>query len=301
MSQPLQFYVSEKEFFEKELAEVTRRLRNSSILRLLVFCSIIFAIYFFYGNTTILVPAVLVGVVFFIYLVSKHTDLDHKKNKLETLIKINQTEISVLNGDVSQLDTGSEFENQLHEFSYDIDLFGKGSFFQYLNRTVIPSGKELLAKTITANQIQSIEAKQEAIKELSERPKWRQNFSATGSLVSVEVASQQIIHWLKEHDRFVPGSMRFLPGVFSVISITLFVLNYFAIVPLSVTTVWFFIGLGVTGTYLKKINKFYHNASKAKDTFRQYHQLLNLIETHLVQFLKKMAMKLLVLVNGMSA
>lgn len=279
MSQPLQFYIAEKEFFVKELGAVNSRLMNSSIFRLLVFCALIGVIYFFYNATNILVPALVAGVVLFIYLVSRHTDLNHKKNKLETLIGINQTEIAVLKGDVSKLDTGSEFENQLHEFSYDIDLFGKGSFFQYLNRTVIPSGKELLAKTITANDILNIEQKQEAIIDLSERPKWRQNFSATGSLVSVEIASSKIIGWLKEHDRFVPNSMRFLPTAFSIISVVIFVLNYLAIVPLSVTTVWFFIGLGITGVYLKKINKFYHNANKAKDTFRQYHQLLGLIET----------------------
>ncbi len=279
MSQPLQFYIAEKEFFEKELSVINRRLTNSSILRLIVFCSIIGIFYFFYSATNILIPALIIDVVLFIYLVSKHTDLNHKKSKLETLISINQTEISVLNGNVSDLDMGNEYEDQSHEFSYDIDLFGKGSFFQYLNRTVIPSGKEVLATTITANHILNIEGKQEAIKDLSERPKWRQNFSATGSLVSVEIASKQIVHWLKEHDRFVPGGMRFLPIVFSLISLSIFTLNYFGIVPLSVTTIWFFIGLGITGAYLKKINKFYHNANKAKDTFRQYHQLLGLIET----------------------
>ena len=279
MSQPLQFYIAEKQFFKKELGAVNRRLMNSSIFRLLVFCALIGVVYFFYNATNILVPALVVGVVLFIYLVSRHTDLNHKKRKLETLITINQTEISVLNGEVSSLDTGSEFENQLHEFSYDIDLFGKGSFFQYLNRTVIPSGKNLLARTITANDILNIEEKQEAIKDLSERPKWRQDFSATGSLVSVGIASKQIIHWLKNHERFVPSSMRFWPAVFSLISLVIFVLNYLTIVPLSVTTTWFFIGLGITGAYLKKINRFYHNANKAKDTFRQYHQLLELIET----------------------
>ena len=73
--------------------------------------------------------------------------------------------------------------------------------------------------------------------------------------------------------------MRFLPLLFSGVSLLIFILNYLNILPLSVTTVWFFVGVGITGVYLKKINKFYQNASKAKETFKQYHQLLNLIET----------------------
>jgi len=279
MSQPLQFYISEKSFFEEELSIVTRKLLRSSVLRLIVFCSTISVFYFFYSNAGILVPLLLAGIALFVYLVSRHTDLNIEKRKLETLVTINQTEIDVLNGDVSKLDPGKEFENQLHEFSYDIDLFGKGSFFQYLNRTVIPSGRELLAKLLTANEIGSIEQKQDAILDLSEKPEWRQNFAATGSLVAVEIDSKQILGWLKNHERFVPKSMRYLPPVFSIVSLAIFILNYLAILPLSVTIIWMLIGLGVTGAYLKKINRFYHNANKAQDTFRQYHQLLYLIET----------------------
>ena len=42
--------------------------------------------------------------------------------------------------------------------------------------------------------------------------------------------------------------------------------------------IWFFIGLGITGTQLKKINKLYSNANKVKDTFEQYYKLVDKIE-----------------------
>jgi DNA mismatch repair ATPase MutS len=42
--------------------------------------------------------------------------------------------------------------------------------------------------------------------------------------------------------------------------------------------VWFFVGLGFSGLYLKKVNILYDEATKAKDTFRQYHKLLDKIE-----------------------
>ncbi|MDB4404897.1 DNA mismatch repair protein MutS, partial [bacterium] len=121
--------------------------------------------------------------------------------------------------------------------------------------------------------------KQEAIKELSEKPSWRQNFSATGSLVHVDIKSSQILTWLTNQETFVPKSMRLLPLLFSLVSLVLFLLNYLNMLPLSVTTLWFFVGVGVTGVYIKKINEFYQNASNAKETFKQYHQLLDLIES----------------------
>ena len=72
--------------------------------------------------------------------------------------------------------------------------------------------------------------------------------------------------------------MRLLPLLFSGVSLVVFILNYLNIIPLSVTTLWFFVGVGITGIYIKRINDFYLNASKAKETFKQYHQLLDLIE-----------------------
>ncbi|GHC47218.1 MutS-related protein [Ulvibacter litoralis] len=278
MSKPLQFYTQQKEFFETELAEINSKLMRSSIIRLVLVCAVLFGVYYFFSNTQVVIPIIVVGIIIFIFLVSKHSDLALKRDKLKTLLAINQTEIDVLNGDISALGSGLEFQDQLHAFSYDIDLFGKGSFFQNVNRTTIASGKRLLAWMLTSNEIEGIPQKQEAIQELSEKPKWRQNFSATASLVQVETSASQIIQWLKQHKSFVPRVMKYLPLVFMALSLGIFVLNYFAILPLSVTTLWFFIGLGITGVYVKRINQLYQNASKAKDTFKQYYQLLALIE-----------------------
>src|SRR5690606_29362004 len=41
---------------------------------------------------------------------------------------------------------------------------------------------------------------------------------------------------------------------------------------------WLFIGLGISGLYLKKINAIYNDAGKAKETFDHYHKLLDKIE-----------------------
>ncbi len=46
------------------------------------------------------------------------------------------------------LDSGVEFINPAHFYSNDIDLFGRGSFFQYINRTATIDGKIYLAKLL---------------------------------------------------------------------------------------------------------------------------------------------------------
>ncbi len=286
MQHPLEFYQKEKQLFENELVQIKKKLAFSSTLRLFVFALLVLGIYlpfrksgFLAGNTTIIMPVVLVGIAIFLFLVAKHSNLQHKKDKLIALIELNTTEIKVLNGDKSDLDLGAKYLNPTHEFSYDIDLFGNGSFFQYLNRASTVSGKDKLAEIITANMIDNIKLKQESLKELANKPKWRQNFSATASLVNVETKASAIVHWLNNHSAFLPKFMAFLPMLFFVISIVLFGLNYFEYIGFNYIIIWFFVGLGITGIYLKKINSVYVNANQAKDTFKQYHQLLLQIES----------------------
>ena len=278
MEQSIEFYKHQKQLFEKELSLINRKLFRLSMIRLVVFVSIVFCGWFFLGNIKVLVPVIALEIVLFFYLVSKYSDLKLLKQKTQQLIHINQVEINVIQGDVSGLNFGNEFKDSTHFFSYDIDLFGNGSFFQYLNRTTIKTGKEKLASIITSNTIDGIEEKQKAIKELSIKPKWRQNFSATGSLIDVDASIKTIVNWLNLHKSFAPKTMGYLPNVFGVLSLVLFLLSYLDLIPNSVIVTWFFIGLGITGAYIKKINNLYLHANKAKETFKQYHQLLGLIE-----------------------
>ena len=279
MKHPLEFYQEQKQLFEKELSLINRKLLKLSMVRLVVFLAIVFCIWFFFGNIKILAPVLIIGIALFLYLVSMYSDLKLLKQKTQQLIKINKTEIDVLNGDLSNLDFGDEFKDPTHFYSYDIDLFGKSSFFQYLNRTTLKNGKEKLASIFTSNTIDGIEIKQEAIKELAEKPKWRQQFSATGSLINVNESIKSIVNWLHQHSFFTPKSMKFLPNIFGIISLVLLVLSYFDLIPNSVVITWAIIGLGISGLYLKKINNLYLHANKVKETFKQYHQLLAFIES----------------------
>ncbi len=278
MKEPLPFYTTEKQFFEKELSSLKKKLATSSTLRLFVFLSTGLGIYFFFGETKIIVPIVIIGVVLFLYLISKHTDLQYKRDLVKSLIKINATEITVLNRDYLSLDEGNEFIEPTHYYSYDIDLFGRGSLFQYINRTVTYEGKNELAKNLTANDISTIERKQEGIKELAKIPKWRQHFSAIASLVKVQHPAKVIVDWIHNYKAIFPQFLAFLPLIVSIVSLALIVLAGFKIISGQFVIIWFFIGLGISGRYLKKVNKIYEEASKAKDTFKQYHKLLHEIE-----------------------
>jgi len=279
MQNPLEFYTEQKLVFEKELADLKQQLAISSTLRIVVFLGIVYGNYFFFRNIEMMVLISIIGIALFLFLILRHTKLQYKSNFNTALLEINNTEINVLNGDYLSLDQGNEFTDHLHFYSYDIDLFGKGSFFQYCNRTATSEGKKEFSNCLIKNDISNIKQKQDGIIELSKKNKWRQQFSALASLVKVEYPVGNLMDWLRNYKLVFPKYLAVLPTVFSVISLVLIVLSSFQIISGQIVLFWFFIGLGIVGSFNKKVNVLYKYADNAKDTFKQYHKLLNEIET----------------------
>nr|AOE13918.1 MutS-related protein, family 1 [uncultured bacterium]CCF99213.1 MutS family DNA mismatch repair protein [uncultured Flavobacteriia bacterium] len=278
MSDPVAHYTKNIKDYKTQLAAVRKKLLTSSSIRLVLFLTACAGIYFAWGNTQIILAIIVVFIIIFLFLVSKHSDLQYKRDFLEELIKINTTEIKVLHRDFHDLPDGDKFKNGQHAFSMDIDLFGRGSFFQYLNRTRLDPGAEKLANIFTENSIANIPQKQEAIQELSAKSAWRQTFSATAALVKTEVPVTFILKWLKAYKPYVPQTMRYIPQVFSLISLVVFVLYYFDILPIMVLVSWFFVGLAISGAFIKKTNKLAEYTSKTQTTFDQYYKLLIQLE-----------------------
>ena len=280
MTKAEEFYSSRQAKYSELKKQISKKLAFSSTLRLIVFLAICASVYFFFGNITILLPLGIALLALFIFLISRHTDLKKEKAKLAALININKLELRILETrDFSDLPDGKKFEPEDHEYAKDIDLFGRKSFFQFLNRTALKEGKARLAKILLANRTVDILKKQEAVKELASKADWRQNYSATATLVKTETDSRFILTWIRNYKSFVPKYMRWFPAVFSVLSIAVLILFYFDIIGGSQVLLWYIVGMLFTGVYLKKINDLSSTVSKVQDTFQQYHQLLDFLET----------------------
>lgn len=278
MSKPLTFYQQEKERFEKQRDLLKKKTNLFSVLRMGLFLFALPASYFVFENKPLLAGLIATFIIGFIFLVLKHQSIIAKRKLCEQLIHINKVELEALNGQYSSLPEGNEFIDASHYYSNDIDLFGKGSFFQYLNRTATISGRETLAQILLENNPYHIEKRQEVIKEFSKKVSWRQHFLGLANLVKVEVDHKTIISWIHGYRSFLPSIMTFLPFVFSFLSILLTTLLIFDLVSFYFIVIWFFIGLFVTFPYFQKINHLYLEAGQIKDTFKQYHSLLREIE-----------------------
>ena len=279
MIHPLEYYQKHLEKYKAQVSKLYKIMTALSLYRLLVFVLTVVGIYFVFGKWQVAVLVAVIGMAIFLYLLSRYNDAKAKKHFNEALVKINEEEISIASGDFHHRNDGLQFQDPNHFYSLDIDLFGRGSFFQFINRTTINEGSQKLADALKANNIGAINLRQEAIKELSSKPQWRQHYSATSSLVLVETPATQIIGWLQKYQSFLPKVMRWLPLAFSMLSILILALIIFNLISnQAFLAYWLFLGLGISGYYLKKINLLSSNTDKVKDTFRQYALLLNLIE-----------------------
>ena len=278
MEKLVHFYTDENLKLEKELHKIKIKLTNLSVLRLLVFFFTLFGIYFSLGNPTIVTIITIVGVGIFSFLLSRYLKIKEKKKLVLCKISINKTEIRVLEGDFSFLPEGKEFLDSNHFFSHDIDLFGRHSFFQYINRTSTEIGTAELAKIISKNNILSIDKKQEVIKELSKKVKWRQHFTALASLVKTEYSSKVIVRYIQDYKAVFSKLVLPLPVLFSIVSSLLIGLVSFQMISYTLLLLWFIIGLVVTAIFFKRTEAIYANAGKSKTIFKQYHLLLQEIE-----------------------
>ncbi|MEO9481071.1 MAG: DNA mismatch repair protein MutS [Maribacter dokdonensis] len=273
-----EFYTTKVNGFEKQIEALNKQLFTFSILRLLIFLGTIVAIYFASVDAKYVIGVLCVGIPLFLYLVSKYTNLKHQKSKLEALKEINAVELQVLNRDYSNLPNGKEYADDIHYFSQDIDLFGEGSFYQVSNRTKLAEGSLLLADIYKENSINEIKEKQEAIAEIAEKVDWRQEFSAMAALTKTETSTRTIATWLKNYKSFVPKAMKFIPSVFSIFSVTIFIAYFLDYLPESVLITWLVLGMVIVGLFTKKVTNLGQSASKMKSTFDQYNQLLAMIE-----------------------
>lgn len=98
--------------------------------------------------------------------------------KLDRLKNVCQRELAALDGDFSAFNDGIDYNDATHAFSYDLDLFGRNSLFQRLDRTVTRKGSDRLAYRLTNLPLtaEEITRNREAVAELCADDDWRLNF-----------------------------------------------------------------------------------------------------------------------------
>lgn len=183
MITPNDWYTSRIAETAKELTNIKKRILHISLLRIVFFLAGITAVIaLFHAGTGVLIGAVCCTFLPFLALIKLHNRFFARKEWLETQEQINRNELKGLEGDFSGFDEGKEFANPEHPYSFDLDLFGRNSLFQAINRTCTHIGKQTLARWMQEHLTQKelIELRQQGVRDMSERNEFREEFRITG-------------------------------------------------------------------------------------------------------------------------
>ncbi|WP_304321191.1 MutS family DNA mismatch repair protein [Phocaeicola plebeius] len=179
---PENHYTERLSLTEGQLQQVKKQIFRISMLRLALFIAGIAGLYFFFNQTTLLIICICLTFLPLFILVKIHNRFFIRKEWLETQARIIQEELQALSGDYSSFEDGKEYVNPEHPYSFDLDIFGRRSLFQSINRTCTFFKKNRLAKWLQnhLHEKTSIEKRQEMVREISEHTLFREQFRVAG-------------------------------------------------------------------------------------------------------------------------
>lgn len=179
---PENHYTERLSLTKGQLQQVKKQIFRISMLRLTLFIAGVAGIYFFFSQTPLLIVCICLTFLPLFILVKIHNRFFIRKEWLETQARIIQEELQALSGDYSSFEDGKEYVNPEHPYSFDLDIFGRRSLFQSINRTCTFFGKVRLAEWLQnhLHEKASIEKRQEMVREISEHTLFREQFRVAG-------------------------------------------------------------------------------------------------------------------------
>ncbi len=219
---PAEIYQQQIDSYANTLKHLKRKKSMFGWLRLILVMSIISIIYYLFFNSAITVwIAVFTGIGVFLYVVSKDADNNQKISTAERLLGINNEELSILNGDYYTREDGLSFLPDEHPYAADIDLFGRASIYQYINRCTSEQSKKLLATLLlNVSDKHTIIERQEAAKNLAPHYEWRQQLQSAGMANPLTfLTEKRITSWLNMPAPLQQKFWQFLPHIFTAITL----------------------------------------------------------------------------------
>ena len=231
--------------------------------------------------------------VLFLYFYIRNLDTknDRKIADASALKLVYEKEVAYQTGDYTKFDAGERYLQPTHPFTFDLDIFGQGSLFQRINRTISSGGSDYLAESLsgkweslpTAELLKHIEQRVEAIGELAGNEPFLSQFKAQGAEKPIDTAAVKeafgSIHALQIPSYFGNPTFRILIYANLVgfyLSIFLSIGNFVpAFLPLWWGIFNFFLATFCTHKYIKLVNE---AISKLKDQVRGYVNMASLIE-----------------------
>lgn len=301
----IESYTQKIEFFNQEIQTQKKRLNRIFFIRLVSFL-LCFSLFFIFAQYSLAYAFLLAPpiVILFLFLVKVEIRTQRKIEYFNNRIQINTNEINQLNSKYDRFDQGKEFINKEHPYVSDLDIFGNRSIFQLLNRSCTYGGRALLAQWLSSPfyEKKEIYARQEAVKDLSDKLEFNQQFIATGISDKENSQDKDIIKdWLNEELYYNTPFLKFLSVALPILTLTAMGLTIGNMIDSTLFTILFFVQLGIVGKKLKKTNQIHNQLSRRLNTVEKYTSIIQLIENENFNSPKLIELKQQLVGNGIKA
>ena len=266
-----------------ELKSTSNKIRTVSSLRIILFLIGIAIITLFWEESNWKIIG-LASCAFlpFLALLKVHTKLFNRKQWLEVEADLLEKELKGLKHDYSCFDEGKEFVNPEHNYSFDLDVFGKKSLFQAINRTCTKIGKRTLGEWLT-NHLRNkkqIEERQACVKELSQHNNFREEFAITGKInQTVSEDEMNIQKWVEDDNTFTRSTwVKVLIWGVPTTNLILLVLGFLGTLSFSWFGLVFFGFIIFSFSVVKRASILQEEYTEKLMTLNTYAQLISLME-----------------------
>jgi DNA mismatch repair ATPase MutS len=275
------FYSQKAGEYVVQLKSITVKLKRFAWYRFFAFLAIFAPLFVLGLKNWFTLFFSLAAIILFFFMIKKNIEFERSKKKIQVLKKLVDDELLALNHKFLHFKNGTQFLNTDHFFSYDLDLFGEGSLFQFINRTSTVSGEQKLAGWFIKPPLgnDEIAGKQEAVRELSQIPEWRLNFLAEGKMFEeTNEVHNEILSWagfnlklknagLIKQLIFIVPVLTFISAIPAVLGIT----NLFLWIMIFIQ--WIFLT-----NYWKQISDYFQFFGRKSELLSKYVSLLQFIE-----------------------
>ena len=225
-----------------------------------------------------------------VYFVVRHLD-DKNKERIahfSALLRVYQNEVKAMEGDFTPFETGEQYQNPQHPYSFDLDVFGRDSLFNRICRTITTGGSDKFAASLSCETPESCEeiAQRVALqKELAGQDSdWRMEFMALGERNEKKIDSTAVADAMAkvsalEVPAWFGSKVSLIIGWLLIIGVcTSVVLSFFDVVSANLPLWWVMLQYMVVFYGCKRtLDKIDSDGGKLRHQLMAYSQILKLI------------------------
>lgn len=203
MQNPTNFYQKTATENTEKAKSLQSRYDRLALVRLVVFIGWLALLIVLFSNNFLVGLAVFALTVPLIaWGVRKHLRIQKDADEAVIMADLAQGEIGALEHNFNRFDGGAYFLDPLHSYAVDLDIFGKKSLFQFLNRTVTAPGRTRLADALLGkhNEAEAARTRVQS-KDLEADPGWCLRFRTLGNDLNDDIGNfERLLGWLQRPD-----------------------------------------------------------------------------------------------------